>query len=903
MKIYRTKPQAKKTDEKKKRAIKNYKFKRNPIISVILLIVFTASILGMFIKPISADAPELFIMQVSDTEYGLLFYDHVVDNDAGTNVWVEDAIYKKPIKYEIMSESKYNFNGKPLRGVMLKLNGGSNNTLGNYTSNIRVNVSYNKKDSAGNAVKYAEVSATFTPSNYNSKQPQKVNGTQSSGNIVVYSGSNANPNSKPPVISVDNTVKVDGESITDDEFNDNRKPNIVEKYLAGLFTGLGDWVYKKIKGFDIDTLVFNSSVDQYGIRRESKFKLDFDENTASPFGKMGHLLYKIFQSFSLIAMLIILMIQGSRLQMNVITKNKVEFSETINNYILGIVLLYFFPQIFSFFMMLFNMIIGAFNPTAAGASFFETLRAAAVDNNNSTILADSMLYFASSLLSLYFGFVYASRALHVTLFFFMFPIMVLYMNMPKFKQNFDNFVSDLMSTVSIQLVDASLILGLVVLFGYLGLDSSLTFWKFVMFASVIPLRSMAKKYLGFTKDSLMSDMLGFAALTGIAGIAGGLARGGKSLVGGVAGGISDIKRGNAGLADLDSVINKYGIDGSTGVASAAAMRANNVGEIDYSSHMNADASKLLPSANFGAGLDSGGVGATASGVGGLDSAYKELQVLDKKRNYEKMRTDGYKNILRSVGSATGGLAGAGIGSVAGLGFGVNGMIYGALAGGSIGDFVGNIAGQGISMMIPYKNHKAPNMEVSQDSARVAQGSVTGEGGAALVTIKDEPNSLWGYQQQYSVYDEEYPKEQIYWGASQAGASGQLGSQAISISEKTGMVDLKEELNRYHREMPTETHMKIKNQVTAQVDNKMNSDAFDSLNHLDRQVVRSQLAYHTEASMTYDYAINQIKMEHPGIDTNALNSASKAFKQNLSNNFNNILGSYNIYDYSVDIDAI
>ncbi len=468
------------------------------------------------------------------------------------------------------------------------------------------------------------------------------------------------------------------DSGTTEVTQDNEKDeNIFVKGLRYLVVAIGDLLYRFLKpvGADIDTVIYNKSPSG----TESKFKVDFTKNSSSPFSFMGRQLYTIFTSFALFIMFIILLTIGTKFQLSGTSRNKLDLKETLNNYVVSFLLIFWLPGVLNFVLQALNICVDAINP-----SHIKGLGSFVSQVEEGKTLSDAAVYLGTAALSFYFTVVYITRALHITMFYFMFPIMSTYMNGKKFKESFNTYISDLISTISIQLFDAALFLGLTVLFSKFGALNNITdagFWKVIIAACIIPLRTMARKMLGFSKSSFGMDMLGMAGVMGAMGLARGFAGGAKNLVHGVGSGISS-------YTALGKVNDFAPEDISTNSStSPVATRA-------YSS----------PSATYGH-VDMGG------GI--------SRPITDKEEAKKKLLLHGSKQLFGSVGQAFGGVTGASVGAMAGIPFGLGGVMMGAnmggMLGGAAGDMAGNLVGTGIGS-IPFSNDNAQfNQDVNEEN--------------------------------------------------------------------------------------------------------------------------------------------------------------------------------------------
>lgn len=454
-------------------------------------------------------------------------------------------------------------------------------------------------------------------------------------------------------------------------FADKDKPNAFDKTVGGMFRKLGDAGHAIINkfGFSIDSLIYNQEItvdeDAEVIFKKSIFLVDFSDDTESPFGKLGLVLYSIFVGFALVLMLSILIALGTRLQMNTITRNKVTFSETLSNYVIGFALIYWLPEIMTLFMYLSNFFVSAFNPSNVfGTGYIDTLKAAASDPNNPYLIWDSMVYLGSVAINLYFAFVYGFRAFHIAAFFGFFPLMVLYMNNSRLRQNFDNYLSTLFSTISIQWYDAAIFFGLSYMFNAFGSDPNMAFIKFIMSCAIIPLRAIFQSFFSLNGRPSMANMLGFAGLMGTIGLVRGIVGGTRGVATGVYSGINDMRQARKLKSD-------YGKWENT---ATYAERNDGTNQTPYVNVSPSGFSSYAFEKNYSS-----------------DDGISFKQKLTPDDVYKHMMRKGAIGIGKSLGKGVGGLAGGLAGAAAGSGFGATGIVYGS----HIGGIVGAGAGEGL----------------------------------------------------------------------------------------------------------------------------------------------------------------------------------------------------------------
>jgi len=237
----------------------------------------------------------------------------------------------------------------------------------------------------------------------------------------------------------------------------------------------------------------------------------------------------------------------------------------------------------------------------------------------------------------------------------------MYINSPKFKKKFEEYMGDFSYTALMQPADALIFFGL----SLLKLPDSILL-KLILIGSVIPVRAMIKRYLGFTQGSFMSDMLGMAAITSTLGLVKGFAGGTKEFVGGITGGASDMVNAQKGRKMAGPSFMPNADTGAQPITGQPVFAGQQV------------------SSPQAAWQTRGGIDIDKFGKAMPQTAEEAARELNAR---------GVGKIFSSFTKATGGLAGAGVGALAGLPFGASGVAIGANLGSTLGAGAGSLAGR------------------------------------------------------------------------------------------------------------------------------------------------------------------------------------------------------------------
>lgn len=471
---------------------------------------------------------------------------------------------------------------------------------------------------------------------------------------------------------------------------EKKKPETGEKFVAGIFRSFADFLFdflkpdKSLYGFDLDTLIFNQSHDFRRILQVdntssggftshyvqtgfiSQFKVDFSDDQNS-FALMGKTVFMITQAIALVGMYLILMLKGGQMMLSQTSSSRLSFKEILLNYVLSFGLIMVMPFVIDFLLYLVNDFVSSLIPEQG---FLNIIR-------SGEDIGSAIFYLASVLLSVYYLFVYAARAWHITMFYFMFPIMSMYLNGAKFRKSFDSFLSDFIVCVLEQPFDAILFWSVTLFFPEMNL-----LVKLIIIATLIPARGLIKRWLGITSGSLKGDLLGFAAVTSAVSLAKGFATGTKDFIGGVSGGAEDIANANRGQRMYRG--NMFAPE-NAGMAMAGAGGAG-------MSPLQMAGMPMSGRNPMSSVFSSPVAGWTEKGGINIDNFGKVMpQTPDEAA--QALRSRGMDKIKNAVTKAGTGITGSAIGGAMGAGFGVQGMMIGANIGGTLGSSAGDIAAE------------------------------------------------------------------------------------------------------------------------------------------------------------------------------------------------------------------
>lgn len=453
----------------------------------------------------------------------------------------------------------------------------------------------------------------------------------------------------------------------------------------------------KNQGVELDTLIYNKSPD-YSLSETVKtdsnlqkyreqtgqislFYLNFNKNTTSVFARIAMKIYTFTSALAIIFMFIMLSLIGLKAFFSTVTTTKIELKETLVNYLLSFSLILLFPRLFQGVIYLCNLMTASFRP---GYAMFELF------TGNFDNLGDCLLGIAYFVLLLYFIFAYGTRAGYLLICYAFFPIMALTMNSAKARRNFDMYISDTLSLLLIQPVDA------VIFFSYSFLIPYCSFLvQVILMASIIPIRKFTRKYTGvFSQGSAISDMGGFMAVQSVLGIAKGLVGVGVMAGTGIASGFADLGLAKQGLGDSvgNNPLKQSGYaPESRGSSNNELVPVNGV----------TDSARSNVSSLYGTNpIDST---EKASGGSGSASPYRNLPKdidINKFGIREPQTASQASEVLRHRGKskimsaalqlgATG--MGTALGVVAGIPLGAQGMAVGGNIGMTMGQGIGNLA--------------------------------------------------------------------------------------------------------------------------------------------------------------------------------------------------------------------
>lgn len=623
------------------------------------------------------------------------------------------------------------------------------------------------------------------------------------------------------------------------------EPGAPERTFSSLLNNCSDFLYEKLEqaNGDIDTIVYNGEGNLFNVR--------FTKDTDNPFGIMGYLLYEITKGLALVIMLSVLLGVFTKVQISAVTKNKVSFFEALNKFALSFVLIFWMPSIMNFCLDLVNTLVLAFNPTSypgVGLGFMDSLKEAA---HSSKTLADAAVYGASVGLSVYFVFVYATRALHLALFLFLFPIIVMYLNSPKMAKQFDEFLSDIISTLSIQPFDALMFLGISLVFShpsFIALGADAGFWKIVLIMSLIPIRSIARKYLGFTPRSAISDMAGLAGMMGMYNLARGVTGGVTGVAGGVASGFGDLRNAKKYRSSMGFGEDTAGGQGDVGQDGAVPLSSARPLEMpDISTHK----------ANYGIDIDR--IGRTAS---------------TPQEAYNMLSKRGWSSITSSVGKGALGAVGGAYGGALGLGLGVGGAAYGAAIGGMLGGGAGYTAGKLAGNINPFAYYDTYSNKKSGTATDEASGS---NEGADFSNDRVTPiQSLGDGSEAGQTGLVNAQSNQVT--NIDVNAGHQSGSRPVGLpGPGTEQYDVHTEFNKHLENMPKEVIEKYKEKANKHADTFMGKRSNLSPSE---QESWNNVRDSSFVSQQVDYALGKIKGQGYNIDTSAIESMSRNAKSQI-----------------------
>lgn len=467
-------------------------------------------------------------------------------------------------------------------------------------------------------------------------------------------------------------------------------PNTVA--YASPLEAVGDWISEKVTkflvnitdemfyylakaGISIDAMVYNTDTvmvpevytedhpavkyasytdnAEYG-EVENKLKFSFDEDNY--YGQVSRPIYTIVKSIAMMAMFCLTYVMGLKLMKGKSASSKLSAKSAISDYLFSMLLIVCMPEILSIANMIVSMITKSLNVSGGslGLGFVEQFREAALESGNPF---NGAIYFGSVALTLWFAVVYLYRNLMMIFLFMFFPIFGLFINGEKTKRVIDGWTWEVMSYLIVPIIDALLLLAVTGLISY-GLTGLMAL---LATACIIPIRGKFRNMIGLGAGK--SEMAGFMAVAGVAGLATKGIRGLKDGIGGVVSGAGDVRAANM-----------FGRSNET---------ANNSNNVETSES----------SVSTVTGINSN----RGTNYGMLQGRKLEMPAKVPKNSEESfeaynLRRQGYSKIAKSTIGMTGGLIGGAMGGAALSLMGTGPMAYGAQVGGALGSLVGEGAG-------------------------------------------------------------------------------------------------------------------------------------------------------------------------------------------------------------------
>lgn len=454
--------------------------------------------------------------------------------------------------------------------------------------------------------------------------------------------------------------------------DNGEEPGFLEKKITDFIVSISDkaFYYLAKNGLSIDAMVHNTDtvkvpkIDSYGISNdyeevENKLKFSFDEDNY--YGQISRPIYRVVRSIGLMGMFCLTYIMGLRLVKSNSGSKRITAKSAIEDYVLSMLLIVCMPEILSIANMLVSMITSGINvgSDVIGLGFVGEFRQAALDNGD---FWNGVIYFGSVALTLWFGIVYLYRNLILIFLFMFFPIFGLFLNGENTKRIINGWAWETVSHLTVPLIDSLLLLAVTGLIN-LGLNGLIAL---IATACIIPLRGKFRCMLGLSAGR--AEMVGFATLSGVAGLAtrgiGGLKRG----IGGIVSGVGDVKAANT--FDREFNYAKVGYSAT----SVDAEESGNVGSI-----RNVGSSYKVPNFNIHPGIIQGRK---------LEMPAKVPTYSDENILSYNLRRQGYSKIAKATVGMVGGLTGGAVGAAAMSLLGPTPTVYGARIGGEFGSFIG-----------------------------------------------------------------------------------------------------------------------------------------------------------------------------------------------------------------------
>lgn len=276
----------------------------------------------------------------------------------------------------------------------------------------------------------------------------------------------------------------------------------IERLFAGLFASLGYGINHilELLGFDIDSIVLG----RVATGKDVNF-FGFELQRGNPYGVVGANAYSILRSLAyaflgieLLYLIVVSIFSGGNAQ------RRNEFKSRVSGIALSFIALRGMPYVLNICIFVRDSFLKELNSTNGSVSIFDVFygvfdkTSSSYDKNSQTLIM-GLLCIGASAIGLWFAYCYIGIALSVLVHFFLFPAVLCFGESTK--QRVSGWVGEVTSSLSTPLID-TVLLGVV---GYIATLSSnvwqdkiqISIVQLLVAASVIPVRELCKRILGF----------------------------------------------------------------------------------------------------------------------------------------------------------------------------------------------------------------------------------------------------------------------------------------------------------------------------------------------------------------------------------------------------------------------
>jgi hypothetical protein len=309
------------------------------------------------------------------------------------------------------------------------------------------------------------------------------------------------------------------------------EPGLIEQYLIDLVISITDGLYKLVKaiGISLDNVIYGRvgghTLDGIAIFR-------FELKTGNPYGVVGTAIYVVIASIAVIFVVVTTFGKFSIAMYSSGSAQKRDaFKTAIGVSVLSLAMIPLMPYFLDVALYVADIILSVVSSEGAVKLFanedgFDIVETFASVASNSIL--NSLIYFSTILLSLYFAALYIGYAMSMVVLYVSFPIVCVGMNYDK--KLFSEWFKQAFSIMIIPIMDCVLLM----IPTYLGLmprSGSMAIVKIFVCVMIVPARNILRQILKLQSSGMeltgVATMMGAARLAGAAGNAFKQYRGGK----------------------------------------------------------------------------------------------------------------------------------------------------------------------------------------------------------------------------------------------------------------------------------------------------------------------------------------------------------------------------------------